>query len=476
MGKSLTETAKAVLMGEQNVNEDFALDKSQHVPSMGTYDKNPERDVNSTTAAKSSLKPGSKYKAPEEVKNANSKSPDPDDYEDLGGATQKSLPKENLGAKAAKPVSKDTSKASKSRVGSEQGKKLSEDEEIEDEVIEEDEEFDEELGAIIAEMIEAGLSDEEIETALDEAFSKDEEVIEEDAETELSEELEQFIAQKIEEGLSDEEIEEAIAENFEFVTEEEEVEEAPVIEREPIDMSEHVDALLEGEQLSEEFRNKATTIFESAVNAKLEEEVAILEDAYTKSLQEETEKIYETLSEQVDDYLNYVVENWISENEVAIEPALKTELTEDFISGLRNLFAEHYISMPDEQVDVVEEMGSKIEELESRLNEEIESNVQLAKQLTEAIRDDIILEASDDLTDTQAEKLKSLTEGVEFTSADEFANKVHTIKENYFPSKATTSEPLDRAESSTDGKGMIAENLEGPMAAYVKSIGKKLPK
>jgi len=477
MGKSLTETAKAVLMREQNVNEDFALDKSQHVPSMGTYDKDPDRDAKSTTAAKSSLKPGSKYKAPEEVKNANSKSPDPDDYEDLGGATQKSLPKENLGAKAAKPVSKDTSKSSKAQVGSEKGKKLSEDEELdEDEVIEEDEEFDEELGAIIAEMIEAGLSDEEIEKALDEAFAEDEEVIEEDSDLELSEELEQFIAQKIEEGLSDEEIEEAISENFEFVTEDTDEDEAPVVERTPVDMSEHVDALLEGEQLSEEFRNKATTIFESAVNAKLEEEVAILEDAYSKSLQEETEKIYDTLSEQVDDYLNYVVENWISENEVAIEPALKTELTEDFISGLRNLFAEHYISMPDEQVPVVEELGAKIEELEARLNEEIETNVVLSKQLTEAIRDDIILDASDDLTDTQAEKLKSLTEGVEFTSADEFAKKVHTIKENYFPSKTSTSEPLDRAESSTDGKGMIAENLEGPMAAYVKSLGKKLPK
>jgi len=482
MGKSLTETAKAVLMREQitpeaeTVSEDFALDKSQHVPSMGTYDKNPERDVNSTTSAKSSLKPGSKYKAPEEVKNANSKSPDPDDYEDLGGATQKSLPKENLGAKAAKPVSKDTSKSAKSNVGPEKGKKLSEDDEIEDEVIEEDEEFDEELGAIIAEMIEAGLSDEEIEMALDEALSSDDEVIEEDAEVELSEELEAFIAQAIEEGLSDEEIEEAISENFEFVTENTDEDEAPVVEREPVDMSEHVNALLEGEELSEDFRNKATTIFESAVNAKLEEEVAILEDAYSKSLQEETEKIYETLSEQVDDYLNYVVENWISENEVAIEPALKTELTEDFITGLRNLFAEHYISMPDEQVSVVEELGAKVEELEARLNEEIETNVQLSKQLTEAVREDIVLEASDDLTDTQAEKLKTLTEGVEFTSADDFARKVRTIKENYFPSKTSTSEPLDRAESSTDGKGMIAEQLNGPMAAYVKSLGKSLPK
>lgn len=476
MAKSLTETAKEILMKEQAVNEDFALDKSQHVPSMGTYDKDPDRDAKSTTTAKSSLKPSSKYKAPQELKNANSKSPDPDDYEDLGGATQKHLPSENLGAKAAKPVSKDTSKSSKSVVGPEKGKKLDEDDEELDneEVIEEDEEFDEELSAIIAEMIESGMSDEEIEQALDEAFSENEEVIEEDAEVELSEELEAFIAQKIEEGLSDEEIEAAIAENFELVSEEAE-EEAPVVERQPVDMSEHVNALLEGETLSEEFREKATTIFESAVNAKLEEEVAILEEAYSKSLQEETEKIYETLSEQVDDYLSYVVENWISENEVAIEPALKTELTEEFISGLRNLFAEHYIAIPDEQVPVVEELGAKVEELEARLNEEIENNVQLTKQLTEAVREDIIAEASDDLTDTQAEKLKSLTEGVEFSNPEQFAKKVQTIKENYFPSKAPTkSEPLDKVESSDNG--LISEQLEGPMAAYVKTLGKKLPK
>lgn len=473
MAKSLTETAKEILMNEQNAG--FALDKSQHVPSMGTYDKNPERDVNSTTAAKSSLKPNTKHKDPKGQKNDNSKSPDPEGYDDLGGATQKSLPGENLGAKAAKGVSKDSSKSSKALVGPEKSKKLSEDEEIDDEVIEEDSEFDEELGAIIQEMIDSGMTEEEIEMALDEAFAENEEVLEEDSDVELSEEVEAFIAQKIEEGLSDEEIEAAIAENFELVSEETEDEPIDtVVERTPVDMSEHVNALLEGETLSEDFRNKATTIFESAVNAKIEEEVGILEEAYAKSLSEEVAKIEAKLAEQVDDYLNYVVENWISENEVAIEPALKTELTEDFISGLRNLFAEHYISVPDEKVDVMEELGSKIEELETRLNEEIENNVNLKKQLTEAVREEIVSEASDGLTDTQAEKLKSLTEGVEFTSEEEFSKKVQTIKENYFPSKSSTSEPLDPVESND--KGMITEQLQGPMAAYVKTLGKKLPK
>jgi len=466
MGKSLTEVAKEVLSKEQ-ISEEYALDKSQHVPSMGTYDKDPDRDAKATNANRETLKPGSKHKEGR-FKNPNSKAPDSDDYEDLGGATPTSTAKENLGAKAAKAVTKDTSKASKSNVGPEPAKKLSEDEEL-----------DEELEAIIAEMIEAGMSDEEIEATLAEALADEDEVL--DEEIEISEEMEAFIAQKIEEGLSDEEIEAAIAEEFELVSEEEETvseeaEEAPIAEAPKVDMREHVDALLEGESLSEEFREKATTIFESAVNAKLEEEVAILEDTYKKALAEEVEKIKDTLAEQVDDYLNYVVENWVAENEVAIEPALRTELTEDFITGLRNLFAENYINIPDDKVDIVEELGKKVDELESKLNEEIENNVHLTKQLNEAIRHDIVAEACDGLTDTQSAKLESLVENVEFTTSDEFSKKVQTIKENYFPSKTPKSEPLDRAESVSNGQGMIAEELQGPMAAYVKTLGKKLPK
>ena len=450
MGKSLTETAKEVLMQEGQI------------PSMGTYDKNPERDVHSTTVNKSSLKPGSKHKEGR-FENPNSEAPD-EKAADLGGATPTSTAKENLGAKASAPLGRDTSKASKSSVGAEPAKKLSE----EEEVLSEEEQ---ELEAIIAEMIEAGMSDEEIESTLEEAFSdSDEETLDEDEE--LPEEIQDFINQKIEEGYSDEEIEQAIDENFEFVAKEEE---SPVYERQEIDMTEHVNALLEGENLSEEFRAKATTIFESAVNAKLEEEVAILEEAYEKSLQEEVGKIQETLSEQVDDYLNYVIEDWYTSNEVAIEPALRTELTEDFIAGLRNLFAENYINIPDDKVDIVEELGQKVHELEDKLNEEIENNVALTKQLTEATRHDIVAEAFSDLTDAQAAKFETLVESIEFTTPADFNKKVQTLKENYFPTRATTSEPLDRAESISDGRGMISEQLEGPMAAYVKTLGKKLP-
>jgi len=435
MPKSLTEVAQEILMQEGQV------------PSMGTYDKNPERDVNSTTVNKSSLKPGSKYKE-ERFKNPNSDAPD-EKADDLGGATPTSTAKENLGAKAAAPINKDKSRSSKSNVAAEPAKKLSEDEEATDEVVLEQ---DEELDAIIAEMIDAGMSDEEIEATLAEALAEVDEVIEEDVE--ISEELQEFIEQKIEEGLSDDEIEEAIAENFEFVTEDVSEEESePELELPKVDMTEHVNALLEGETLSEEFRAKATTIFESAVNAKLAEEVAILEETYQKSLDEQVEQIKDTLAEQVDDYLNYVIENWIAENEVAIEPALRTELTEEFIAGLRNLFVEHYVDIPDDKVEIVEELGKKVDELEDKLNEQIESNVSLRKQLSESVRHSIVAEACEDLSDTQASRLESLV-----------------------PTKTPTSEPLDRAETTSDGTGLIAENLEGPMANYVKVLGKKLPK
>jgi hypothetical protein len=241
-------------------------------------------------------------------------------------------------------------------------------------------------------------------------------------------------------------------------------------------MSEHVDALLQGEELSEEFKEKALTIFEAAVKQKIEAEIALMEQAFAETLEEEVAAIQEELSSNVDDYLNYVVEQWVSDNEVAIEAGLRTELTEDFISGLKTLFAEHYIDLPEDKVSVVEELGSKVDELDGKLNEEIERSVALSKQLNESKKFEVVASAVEGLTATQAEKLKSLAEGVEFSSTEEFSAKVKTIRENYFPSGTVKSENvLDKAESSTDGKGMIAEELQGPMAHYVKALGKKLP-
>jgi hypothetical protein len=242
-------------------------------------------------------------------------------------------------------------------------------------------------------------------------------------------------------------------------------------------MSEDVEALLQGEELSEEFKEKAQTIFEAAVKAKVEQELAAIEEAYAETLEEEVAQIQEQLSSNVDDYLNYVVEQWVAENEVAIEAGLRTELTEEFISGLRTLFAEHYIDIPEDKVSVIEELGDKVSELENKLNEEIERNVTLNKMLSESRRVEVFNNSVDGLTATQAEKLRSLAEGVEYSSDEEFAAKVKTLRENYFPTTAVKKDNvLDKAESSMDGKGMISENLQGPMAAYVRTLGKSLPK
>ena len=313
-----------------------------------------------------------------------------------------------------------------------------------------------------------------MEEDVEEVTEENQEEINEEDNIELSEELESFIDQCLEEGMDEDQIAEAIEENFEFVTEE--VEEESVMEDYEVDMSEHVDALLAGEELSEEFRAKATAIFEAAVKQKVAEEVAVLEEAFAATLEEEVGRIEEELSTNVDDYLNYVVEQWTSENEVAIEASLRSELTEEFISGLRNLFVEHYIDIPEEAVSVVEEMGNKVAELEEKLNEEIERSVALSKMLNESQSNEILLNACDGLTDTQAEKLKSLAEGIEYSDTDEYAQKVSILKENYFSTSVKSDNVLDAAESSTDGRGMISEELNGPMAAYVRSLGKTAPR
>jgi DNA-binding transcriptional regulator YhcF (GntR family) len=497
MGKSLTETARAVLTEGQ-------------VPSVSASDNNPDRDAQASNPNRASLKPKSKYAEADPKKN---------DADDLGGATPTSTAKENLGAKASGGVSKDKSKSGIPKVGPEQRKSLHEDEELDEDVIE----IDEEMEEIIAEMIDAGMSEDEIadtiaeameEEALEEAgpnkwpkpkkrkseeetrriiktttgYDKDakkdkNKKLEEDTDdVELSEELESFIEQCIEEGMDDDSIEAAIAENFELVEDyddEASIEEVASeiktrIMEEPIDMKEDVDALLSGESLSEEFQTKAATIFESAVKNRLVEEIDILEQAYQASLNETVAAVRNELSEQVDDYLNYVIENWISENEVAIQSGLRNELVEDFIAGLRNLFAEHYIDIPEEQVSVVEALGEKVDELTARLNEEIENNVMLVKQIDEAVKFEVLVGAFDGLTSTQAEKLKTLAEGVEYTSPEEYSAKVQTLKENYFPTKVNSTGALDQAESN--GPGMIAEEVQGRMGAYVKVLGKSLPK
>ena len=260
-----------------------------------------------------------------------------------------------------------------------------------------------------------------------------------------------------------------------FRSEEEVVDEESPLENYPVDMSEHVNALLEGENLSEDFHEKATIIFESAVKAKLEEEVALLEQAYAETLEERVAEIQAKLAEDVDNYLNYVVEQWIQENEVAVESALRSELTEDFISGLRALFAEHYIDIPEDSVNVVEELSQTVEELEAKLNEEIQHNVELTSMIAESRKSELTAYVCEGLTSTQTEKLKGLVEGVEYTNDDEFITKISTLRENYFPSTFKNDKVLDRVEDN-DSQSLNEELLDGRMASYAKALGRSLPK
>lgn len=423
MGKSLTETAKAILMKESN-------------------DATPDRDATSTTVNKATLRPNSKA-VEGQIVNPGAMSTPGNQAQDLGPALTK-MGDVPPSAKASGATKKDVSPSSQSRKGATPAETVKKQAEVMEEDMEQDD------SALVAEAEEF---DEEIE---------------------ISEELEAFIDQMVAEGYSEDEIAQAIDENFEVI--EEGIEE-DAMEGYEVDMSEDVEALLQGEELSEEFKEKAQTIFEAAVKAKVEQELAAIEEAYAETLEEEVAQIQEQLSSNVDDYLNYVVEQWVAENEVAIEAGLRTELTEEFISGLRTLFAEHYIDIPEDKVSVIEELGDKVSELENKLNEEIERNVTLNKMLSESRRVEVFNNSVDGLTATQAEKLRSLAEGVEYSSDEEFAAKVKTLRENYFPTTAVKKDNvLDKAESSMDGKGMISENLQGPMAAYVRTLGKSLPK
>jgi hypothetical protein len=446
MAKSLTETAKSILM------------KEGMIPSVSSTQSNPDRDTTAMNPNLSTLRPGSRGM---EGRFANPGSNPPGGVEaaqDLGGQTPTSgMPSANFGAVASGKVSKDSSRSGQASVPAETRKQQAE-------VMEEDVEISEELEAFIMELAEQGLSEEEIAEAVNEHF----EIVSEKKEEEEDEDEDEDEDEEEESGRKH------MKEARRHKEEEEEDEDEEESGSKKV-MKEHVDALLAGENLSEEFRAKAETIFESAVNVRVQEEVQTLEEAYAAALEEEVAKIHQELSEQVDTYLNYVVEEWVKENEVAIETGLRTELTEDFISGLRNLFAEHYIDIPEDKVTVVESLGSRVEELEQKLNEQIDKNVNLSKEINEAKQVEVLMSACDGLTTTQASKLRALAENIEFTSVTEYTQKIETLKESYFPAnKVSNANVLDT--NVTDDKGMIAEETRGPMAAYVKAIGKSLPK
>ena len=237
-----------------------------------------------------------------------------------------------------------------------------------------------------------------------------------------------------------------------------------------IDVKEHVDALMNGEgDLSEEFKRKAATVFEAAVKSKVRDEVSRLEDEYKSELDESIKSTKTELTEKVDNYLNYVVEEWMKENELAIERGLKGEIAEDFISGLKQLFEDHYVDIPDEKYDVLEAQSDKITELENKLNESMEKIIELNGKTSSLVREQVISESTSDLADTEIEKFKSLTDDVEFTTEESFKEKLDTLKESYFPkSKPVETQTVDDVETGT------AQDVDttDSMKAYMTALGK----
>ena len=241
---------------------------------------------------------------------------------------------------------------------------------------------------------------------------------------------------------------------------------------------EDIDAMLSGENLSEEFKEKATMIFEAAVIARAEEVIAEAQVEMQEQFELAVEEIKDELAEKVDGYLNYMIEEWINDNEIAITKGLRAEIVEDFIGGLRNLFIEHYIDIPEDKVDIVEELTGKVEELEDSLNEQIKSAVELKKELNEHKKFEAIYAACEGLTQTQVEKIKSLAESIEFTSDEEFADKLETIKESYITSSVKTADnsALDDEVQIVEEKKVNRGLVDPEMEVYSKTISQTLIK
>ena len=335
-------------------------------------------------------------------------------YEDLGGPTPDNYKPDDDSAKPATPggsLKQVKDVVNKGAKAAEAAKGMKEEEELDTEaVVEEDQEVTDEVVA-------------EEETAEDEVVAEEE------------------------------------------TTEEETVEEEVVAE---YDIEEDVNALLQGEELSEEFQEKARTIFETAITAKVAEVKEALEARYSEVLAEEVEDIKKELNERVDSYLEYVAEEWYTENQLAVEAGLKSEMTESFLTGMKSLFEEHYVSIPEEKYDVLESMVEKLDDMETKLNEQIEKNVSLNKRLAESVADGIVDQVSEGLAQTQKEKLASLAESVEFESENQYREKLETLKESYFPSKGVS--PSAKKENLSEGVDSSPETVNGSMAAYLKTL------
>ena len=290
----------------------------------------------------------------------------------------------------------------------------------------------------------------------EEVESEYEEVIEEEEET-----TDEVVA---EDEYSDEEV----------VAEAEETEEEVIEEEETIDIEADVQALLEGEELSEDFQNKARTIFEGAIRSKVAEIKEELQESYAQALVEELDEIKAGLTERVDSYLEYVCDEWFQENALQVETGLKSEMTESFLEGMKGLFEEHYVSIPEEKYDVLNSMVDKLDEMEGKLNEQITKNVALNKRLAESTSDVIFADVAEGLAVTQKDKLATLAENVEFDGEDNYREKLVTLRNSYFPANPST--PKDQTENLSEGAeiGHQQPAVTGVMESYLKAMGRSV--
>ena len=268
-----------------------------------------------------------------------------------------------------------------------------------------------------------------------------------------------------EEVVSEEETteEEVVAESEETTEE--------VIQEEEIDIEGDVQALLEGEELSEEFQEKARTIFEAAIKTKVSEIKENLETAYEQALVEEVQNIKEALEDRIDGYLEYVADEWIQENALQVETGLKTEMTESFLEGMKTLFEEHYVTIPEDRYDVLESMVDKLDEMESKLNEQIDRNVALNRRLAESTSDAIFAEVAEGLAETQKDKFASLAENVEFESEANYREKLVTLRGSYFPEETSTQR--DHTETISEGTDAVGTTSVSPlMESYMQTLGR----
>ena len=270
------------------------------------------------------------------------------------------------------------------------------------------------------------------------------------------------------------------SEEQEIVAEEESSEEEEVVAEEQIedsiDVEEDLTALLEGEELSEEFQNKARTIFEAAIKTKISEVKSELQEQYEKTIVEEVSSVKAELAERVDAYLEYVSDEWMSENKLAVEAGLKTEMTDSFLTGMKSLFEDHYVTIPEDKYDVLNSMVEKLDEMEGKLNEQINKNVALNKRLAESTSDVILADVSEGLAVTQKDKLATLAESVEFDGEDNYREKLVTLRNSYFP--ANPGAPKQQTENLSEGAetGHQQPAVTGSMESYLKAISRSVKK